>query len=78
MNSPESRLRCFMNIESYDSMRPKPEGDMHAIRAAGYEGAQFPRQVNPARKAEALRLSLVLVRIAGECFVEAQKLHENR
>jgi len=47
-----------MNLESFDSMPNKPDGDLEAIRDAGYVGVQFGRPVDPVRKKEALRLGL--------------------
>lgn len=54
----DSRLRCFMNLESFDSIPLKPAGGLEAIRDAGYAGVQFGRPVDRARKEEALRLGL--------------------
>jgi sugar phosphate isomerase/epimerase len=57
-NAPDSRLRCFMNIQAFDAMPQKPEGDLAAIRDAGYEGVQFIQPLDRVRKNAALRLGL--------------------
>lgn len=56
--TPNSRLRCFMNLQAFDGMPQKPEGDLAAIRDAGYEGVQFSQPLDSARKNAALALSL--------------------
>ena len=55
---PESRLRCFMNLQSFDTMEQAPSKSLDAIRDAGYEGVQFTEPLDRARKDEALRLGL--------------------
>ena len=57
-DKPESRLRCFMNIQALDSMPHKPAYSLQAVRDAGYEGAQFIQPLERRRKEEALRLGL--------------------
>jgi sugar phosphate isomerase/epimerase len=54
----QSRLRCFMNIQAFDSMPQRPSASLEALRDAGYEGVQFIQPLDRARKEEALRLSL--------------------
>jgi hypothetical protein len=54
---PESRLRCFMNIQALDSMVQKPAG-LAALRDAGYEGVQFGQPLDRKRKEEAAKLGL--------------------
>jgi hypothetical protein len=55
---PDSRLRCFMNLQAFDGMPQKPVGDLAAIRGAGYEGVQFTQPLDRARKKAALGLGL--------------------
>lgn len=55
---PDSRLRCFMNLQAFDGMPQKPAGDLEAIRGAGYEGVQFSHPLDRARKNAALALGL--------------------
>jgi sugar phosphate isomerase/epimerase len=57
-DTPEARLRCFMNIQALDSMPQKPANSLEAVRDAGYEGVQFIQPLDRARKDEALRLGL--------------------
>jgi len=47
-----------MNLQAFDGMPQKPEGDLAAIRDAGYEGVQFSQPLDSARKNAALALSL--------------------
>src|SRR5580700_6214231 len=56
--SPEPRLRCFMNIQSFDTMAQKQAAGLGAIRDAGYHGIQLGWQIDHALKVEALRLGL--------------------
>jgi sugar phosphate isomerase/epimerase len=58
LNAPDSRLRCFMNLQAFDGMPQKPEGDLAAIRDAGYEGVQFSQPLDRARINAALALRL--------------------
>ncbi len=53
-----NRLRCFMNLQSFDTMEQAPSKSLDAIRDAGYEGVQFTEPLDRARKDEALRLGL--------------------
>jgi sugar phosphate isomerase/epimerase len=52
------RLRCFMNLQSFDTMETRPSASLEAVREAGYEGVQFTEPLDRARKEEALRVGL--------------------
>jgi sugar phosphate isomerase/epimerase len=52
------RLRCFMNLQAFDTMRQAPSNSLEALRDAGYEGVQFTEPPDRARKEEAVRLGL--------------------
>jgi hypothetical protein len=56
--SPEPRLRCFMNIQSFDTMREKQAKGLPAIRDAGYAGVQLGQPIDDALRREALGLGL--------------------
>jgi len=59
MNQVEThRLRCFMNLQSFDTMPQAQAGGLQAIRDAAYEGVQLGQPLDNARKEEALRLGL--------------------
>ena len=53
----DPRLRAFMNLQSFDDM-PQQSGGLRAICEAGYDGVQFGRQIDRARKDEARQLGL--------------------
>ena len=57
-DAPEPRLRCFMNIQSFDTMAEKQSKGLLAIRDAGYDGIQLGWQIDHALKDEALSLGL--------------------
>lgn len=52
-----SRLRCFMNLQCFDTMAEKA-GGLKAIREAGYDGVQLGQPLERERKNEALQLGL--------------------
>jgi hypothetical protein len=54
----DSRLRCFMNLQSFDTMPQKSSGGLRAIRDAGYDGVQLGQP--PAREVKDQALSLGL------------------
>lgn len=57
-SSGNGRLRCFMNLQAFDTMERAPSKSLEAIRDAGYEGVQFTEPLERARKDEAVRLGL--------------------
>ncbi len=56
--TPPSRLRFFMNLQAFDTMRQAPSNSLEAICDAGYEGVQFTEPLDRARKEEAVQLGL--------------------
>jgi hypothetical protein len=56
-DAPEPRLRCYMNIQSFDTMAEKAQG-LQAIREAGYHGIQLGQPIDHALRGEALDLGL--------------------
>jgi sugar phosphate isomerase/epimerase len=55
---PKGRLRCFMNLQAFDTMPQAPTDGLPAIRDAGYEGVQLGQPLDCVRKEAALRLGL--------------------
>ncbi len=56
-DSPEPRLRCYMNIQALEGL-PQLADPLRFIREAGYDGVQLIRPIAHALKEEAQRLGL--------------------
>jgi len=57
-NTPQARLRCYMNVQAFDSLPLRPTNPLQAICDAGYDGVQFVQPLARALKDDAQSMGL--------------------